>query len=182
MFYLLFLLLKTNEAFKLRSFILSQQINGITSIYSNAFSLSVYPKGSVSVQRCVSAAGGQPEQPRAGGCGRTGRARSRTLVLSFIYQNTLAQLSPSLLLSYIKSYIISYTSYHASYCISYHIIASYCIHHSIHHIMHHTVYPIIYTIIYNMIYHIVYLIIYHTKYLITYHIIYHIMNYIIKNC
>ena len=59
--------LKTNEAFKLRSFILSQQINGITSIYSNAFSLSVYPKGSVSVQRCVSAAGGQPEQPRAGG-------------------------------------------------------------------------------------------------------------------
>ena len=45
--------LKTNEAFKLQSFILSQQINGITSIYSNAFILLVYPKGSVSVQRCV---------------------------------------------------------------------------------------------------------------------------------
>ena len=89
MFYLLFLLLKTNEAFKLESFILSQQINGITSIYSNTFSLSVYPKGSVSVQRCVCAAQrGPTEQPRAGGCGRTGRARSRTLVLSFIYQNT----------------------------------------------------------------------------------------------
>ena len=58
--------LKTNEAFKLQSFILSQQINGITSIYSNAFSLSVYPKGSVSVQRCVSAAGG-PNRAAASG-------------------------------------------------------------------------------------------------------------------
>ena len=83
MFYLLFLLLKTNEAFKLRSFILSQQINDITSIYSNAFILLVYLKGSVSAQRCVSAAQrGPTEQPRAGGCGRTGRARSRTIVLS----------------------------------------------------------------------------------------------------
>merc|ERR1711895_66212 len=71
------------------SFILSQRFNGITSIYSNAFILSVYPKGSVSVQRCVCAAQrGPTEQPRAGGCGRTGRARSRTIVLSFIYQNT----------------------------------------------------------------------------------------------
>ena len=82
--------LKTNEAFKLHSFILSQQINGITSIYSNGFILLVYPKGSVSVHRRVCAAGGgmPPEQPRAGGYGRTGRARLRTIVLSFIYQNT----------------------------------------------------------------------------------------------
>ena len=69
--------LKTNEAFKLRSFILSQQINGITSIYSNAFSLSVYPKGSVSVQRCVSAAeGAQPSsRERAAAGGPAGRVR-----------------------------------------------------------------------------------------------------------
>ena len=70
--------LKMNKAFKLHSFILSQQINGITSIYSNGFILLVYPKGSVSVHRRVCAAGGHPEQPRAGGCGRTDRARSRT--------------------------------------------------------------------------------------------------------
>ena len=36
--------LKTNEAFKLHSFILSQQFNGITSIYSNTFILLGYPK------------------------------------------------------------------------------------------------------------------------------------------
>ena len=36
----------------------------------------------------VRGGGGPTEQPRAGGCGRTGRARSRTIVLSFIYQNT----------------------------------------------------------------------------------------------
>ena len=47
----------------------------------------MYPKGRVSVHRRVYAAGGPTEQPRAGGCGRTGRARSRTIVLSFIYPN-----------------------------------------------------------------------------------------------
>ena len=71
--------LKTNEAFKLHSFILSQQFHNITSIYSNVFILLGYPKGSLSVQRRVNAAQrGPTEQPRAGGCGRTDRARSRT--------------------------------------------------------------------------------------------------------
>ena len=80
--------LKTNEAFKLRSFILSQQINGITSIYSNAFSLSVYPKGSVSVQRCVSAAGG-PNRAAASGRLRADRPGAFADHSSFIiYQNT----------------------------------------------------------------------------------------------
>ena len=64
-----------NKAFKLHSFILSQQINGITSIYSNGFILLVYPKGSVSVQRCVSVAGGQPSsRERAAAGGPAGRA------------------------------------------------------------------------------------------------------------
>ena len=53
----------------------------ITSIYSNAFILLlillVYPKLSLSVHRRVCAAqGAQTEQPRAGGCGRTGRLRA----------------------------------------------------------------------------------------------------------
>ena len=76
--------LKTNEAFKLRSFILSQQINGITSIYSNAFILSVYPKGSVSVQRCVSAAGG-PNRAAASGRLRADRPGAFADHSSFIY-------------------------------------------------------------------------------------------------
>jgi len=64
-----------NKAFKLHSFILSQQINGITSIYSNGFILLVYPKGSVSVHRRVCAAGGgtPSSRERAAAGGPTGR-------------------------------------------------------------------------------------------------------------
>ena len=63
-----------NKAFKLHSFILSQQINGITSIYSHGFILLVYPKGSVSVHRRVCAAGGDATRAAASGRLRADRA------------------------------------------------------------------------------------------------------------
>ena len=74
-----------NKAFKLHSFILSQQINGITSIYSNGFILLVYPKGSVSVHRRVCAAGGDATRAAASGRLRADRPGAFADHSSFIY-------------------------------------------------------------------------------------------------